>query len=148
MLRLYTPLIRNRAGLTLIELMVVVAIIGILGIIAIPTFVTYRNKSRVATVVASAESMRTALAGYAVTSPGNLYPLTDVVKDWESLREIINANGGSLNSSLEQMLITNLIYTSDDGQTYTMEITVSVPINTPGYKIEVSPSGVFKSTGV
>lgn len=142
MLRLHKPLIRNRSGMTLIELMVVVAIIGILGLISIPTFVAYRNKSRVASVVASAESMRTALAGYAVTSPGNLYPLSDVIPDWDALRTIINANGGSLKSSLMDMQITDLVYTSDNGQTYSMEITVSVPETTPGHKLEVSPGGV------
>lgn len=148
MLRFYKPILRNRSGMTLIELMVVVVIIGILGVIAVPTFVAYRNKSRVASVVASAESMRTALAGYAVTSPGNLYPLTDVVTDWEALRTIINANGGSMKSSLEQMQIIDFDYISDNGQTYYLEITVSVPDTTPGRKIEVSPGGVFKSSGV
>lgn len=143
MLRLRSPILKNGSGLTIIELMVVVAIIGILGVIAVPSFLAYRNKSRVASVISTAESMRTALAAYAVSSPGNLYPLTDEAADWETLRQIINSNGGTLKPTLTEMQIVELLYNSENGQSYSLEITVSVPIDMRGHKLEVSPGGVF-----
>ncbi|MCZ6874968.1 MAG: prepilin-type N-terminal cleavage/methylation domain-containing protein [bacterium] len=143
MLRLRSPILKNGSGMTIIELMVVVAIISILGVIAVPSFLAYRNKSRVAAVINTAESMRTALAGYAVSSPGNLYPLTDAAADWDALRQIINNNGGTLKTSLAEMQIVELLYSSDNGHNYSVEITVSVPIEMRGHKVDVSPGGVF-----
>ncbi len=143
MFRLRSPILKNGSGMTIIELMVVVAIIGILGVIAVPSFLAYRNKSRVASVISTAETMRTALAGYAVSSPGNLYPLTEAAGDWEALRATINNNGGTLKASLAEMQIVDLLYSSDNGQNYSIEITVSVPIEIRGHKVGVSPGGVF-----
>ena len=128
--------------MTIIELMVVVAIIGILGVIAVPSFLAYRNKSRVASVLSTAETMRAALASYAVGSPGNLYPLSEEAADWEALREIINSNGGTLKASLAEMEIVELLYNSETGQDYNVEITVSVPVNMRGHKLQVNPGGV------
>jgi prepilin-type N-terminal cleavage/methylation domain-containing protein len=43
------------AGFTLIELMIVVAIIATLAAMAVPTFIIYRDRSRVTQVVGSSE---------------------------------------------------------------------------------------------
>ena len=45
------PMSRNRAGFTLVELMIVVAIIGILASLAIPAFSRYVKKARTAEAV-------------------------------------------------------------------------------------------------
>ncbi len=144
MLRLRSPILNNRAGMTLIEMMVVVAIIAILGIIAVPNFLSYRNKSRVSSVIGTSETIRSSLASYAVNSPGNIYPLTDMVSDWDAFRAIINANGGSLKPTLVEMSIKDFVYTSDTGQTYFIQVTVSVPEEMPGHSLEVSPGGILK----
>ena len=50
------------AGFVLIELRIVVAIICTLAIMAVPTFIAYRDRSRVTQVVGSSEAIRSAFA--------------------------------------------------------------------------------------
>src|SRR5436190_2558840 len=84
------------AGFVLVELMIVVAIIGTLAIMAVPTFIAYRDRSRVTQVVGSSEAIRSAFASYAASSPGNTYPLNGAITDFNSLRLVVNGNGGML----------------------------------------------------
>jgi len=53
---------RVQQGFTLIELMIVVAIIGILAAVAIPQYQNYVIKSRIANVMSSVDSLKTAVA--------------------------------------------------------------------------------------
>jgi prepilin-type N-terminal cleavage/methylation domain-containing protein len=140
-----TQVWKRKAGFTLIELMIVVAIIGILASVAVPTFISYRNKSRVAVVVATSESIRAAVASFAVDSPNNLYPLTGSIgTTYDNLRTIANRNGANLPATAARVSISAIDYSSANGFSYTISITTTVPVGTTGEVIIITPEGIVK----
>jgi type II secretory pathway pseudopilin PulG len=118
-----------------------VAIIGILAAIAVPSFLSYRNKSRVASVVGTAEGLRAALANYAADSSGSLYPTA--IADWGALYSLVITNGNTLKSNMSDMHITSLSYSSD-GSDYILTFIVAVPDGTTGKTVRIAPAGIDK----
>jgi len=152
---------KDQKGFTLIELMIVVAIIGILAAVAIPNFLEYRNKAKIAAGVASAASIRAALANYAADSTGNSYPLLAQIGagDWDNFADLMNENGGSLESgeadvsALKQGFTeSSLLYTATPDPNdanmiteYELELDVAgVPSEKVGSTLILRPSGIFR----
>jgi prepilin-type N-terminal cleavage/methylation domain-containing protein len=138
------------AGFSLIELMVIIAIIASLAALALPTFITFRDRSRVAQVVGSSEAIRAALASYAASSLQNAYPLTGAITDFDSLRLVVNAHGGMLPPHAIFSVGHYAFYDGDgDGiaDTYSMRLNVNGVSNaTAGAQLLITPGGILKCT--
>ncbi|GIX49806.1 MAG: hypothetical protein KatS3mg131_4017 [Candidatus Tectimicrobiota bacterium] len=141
----------SAAGFSLVELLVVVAILGVLTAIAVPTLQTYRNRSRIAAVVSTAEAIRASLAGFAANDAENKYPPSAAITDYATLRAVVNAHGGDLPAD---HVFTVLQYTRFDGdgdgveEGYSLRLKVQgVPDSQVGHQILVTPGGVFRCSG-
>jgi prepilin-type N-terminal cleavage/methylation domain-containing protein len=148
---------KNQKGFTLIELMIVVAIIGILAAVAIPNFLEYRNKSKIAACVETGGMMRASLAAYAADSQGNGYPREGTMDTYDNIRDIINANGGSLDGNpLKHGIVGITIqYTeTPDAQAQIAEDyeliyeVIGIPIDRVGQQILLNSYGIFRTSGL
>jgi len=136
--------LRCGAGFTLIEMMIVIIIIGVLAAVAVPNFLSYRNRSRLVSVVGTSEGIRAGLANHAAGSADQTYPSSASVTSYVDLRTVLSSAGGSLPSTAAQVSISSIAYVSTDGSNYTLTLTTTIPPGIIGKTIIVSPSGITK----
>jgi type II secretory pathway pseudopilin PulG len=143
-------ILAKTAGSTLIELMTVVVVIASLAALAVSTFITYRDRSRVAQAVGSSEAIRAAFASYAAGNAQQHYPATGEITDFNSLRLVVNAHGGMLPLNTIFSVDRYNLYDSDgDGiaNTYALRLIVNgVSNTTTGAQLLLTPQGIFKCT--
>ena len=95
------PSLQSTRGFTLVELMIVTVVLGIITMVATPFFITYRDKSRVASGLGTAHAIQAALSSYTTTSTSNLYPAT--ITSYGELLAVVNANGATLKSTEQEV---------------------------------------------
>ena len=154
---------RKAPGFTLIEIMIVVAVIGILIVIAVPNFIAYRDKSRIAANIETANTTRSALAGYASIQKDAAFPMSSEIPDWAKFSFLCNLHGAKLASTLAEQGLNYFIYhgvgtagnldacdndvPGSECSAYCFVMrTSSAPRDLTGVQIEVRPSGIYRQT--
>lgn len=82
--------LRDQAGLTLVELMVVVVIIGILATIAIPNLMEAQDKAKNANVIASANALTSNIQIAAVDTGGIIPESVYEVEELGAIKKLLN----------------------------------------------------------
>ena len=78
---MFKPLARNRAGFTLVEIMIVVAIIALLAAIAVPGFLRARKRSQASKILNDLRLIDAAVDQYAIETSKSTGSSV-VVSDW------------------------------------------------------------------
>ncbi len=137
------------SGFSLIEMLVVTMIIALLVSIAVPTMRAYFERTRVASAISAGRTVQASLASAATTSEDNAYPET--IDNYTELATLVNANGGQLKDTEEEMGVQLQLYTPIDTvgdgiwDSYTMSWRVTdVSKRRPGWCLTIEPSGVVR----
>ena len=132
----------NVAGFALLQLIMITGVLSMLSMIAVPVVAPHVQKSRVA-VTTTAAHIQHALASYAASNDGN-YPRTAAIETWQDLVALGSASGGPLPKSAAQLGIQAMTYTSPDGATYTLRLTLEGREGIVGKHLLLTPAGMIE----
>ena len=98
--------------------------------------------------VGTSESLRAALASFAADSSDNTFPAADHIRDYATLRAIVNQNGGTLKATEAEMGITFVSYgthdTDADGVADSYVLTLVVVHENHRQQLVVAPEGITR----
>ena len=128
---------RKEGGITLIELMIVVAVIGILAGIAIPNFLNLKDKAIWGTAKANLSGLRSSLAGYATDSSFNKYPVGTY--DFSQLSTIVPKANLPATEEQSKFQAGSFSYLCADGKSYNITVNAN---NRAFDALVASPNGI------
>lgn len=144
----------QKAGFTLIELMISVAIICIIAAVATALFVAYRQKTQISACLSSAHSIRASLISYATTAQHGAYPRQGDISTWAQLAEICNSNGSDLPENPDLTGFQNwLMYTAIDNESdgviddFSLDLRLTIVSRyTLGAQLHITTREIIKQT--
>jgi len=90
------PKLNNPAGMTLIELLIVLVIVSVLSTIAIPQFRGMINRTKIATAEHSLQQTMRGIWFYQTENDSLCFPTSDMINSYDDLRDIVLEYIGSL----------------------------------------------------
>jgi prepilin-type N-terminal cleavage/methylation domain-containing protein len=124
-------------GFTLVELMIALVIVGILAGIGIPNFLNLKDKAIWGTAKANLIVIRSSLAGYAVDSTINKYPVGTF--DFSELSDIVPKANLPEAEEISKFQTDTFSYACTDGAFYTISVNVNNRAFDP---LTVTPNGI------
>ena len=140
---------RKVMGTLLVLVVGIVATSILLAIVGLDR--SYRDRSNIPAAISTAESIRVAFAEYIGESASHAVPTAESLRDYTTLRALVNQYGGMLRETEESMGIRFEGYetqdTNHDGLPDDYILLLSVPSVShryPGQRLRVTPAGIEK----
>jgi len=132
---------QNTSGMTLIELLIVVAILGIISSFVIPNYMRLKDKATWGVTRANLNVIRRALSNYTTDSLGNKYPVS--ISGWSGLIAVLPEANLPTTSTDAKILAGSFSYASSDGSDFTLSVTST---NTYDDILSATLAGTFPET--
>jgi len=136
--KLRGALLKNPAGLTMAEVMIVLSVIGILAAVSIPVFLDQKDKVIVEVTKANLDAARSCLSQYAAGSPTNNFPVGRM--GYYDFRNVLPESQFPPIEAEARFLGGSFLY-SGDGTTYFLRATST---NRSALRFAAFPYGIVR----